>query len=117
MGAPKEIRSALAVMTSYESLGSSMPALVDYDVKEEVEKLKGMVDVINYEGGRRLEDVEGDLVFLRKEFKRTIRKSESTILKFLANLEVKVDKLELKVVKLENVGKSGSSSRPFGDSA
>ena len=49
----------VAVMASYESLGSSMPALVDYDVREEVEKLKGMVDVIDYEGGGRLENVEG----------------------------------------------------------
>ena len=94
-----------------------MPALVDYDVREEVEKLKGTVDVIDFEGGRRLEDVEGDLAFLRKEFKCTIRKSESAILRFLANLEVKVDKLELKVVKLESASKSVSSSRPFGDSA
>ena len=82
-----------------------------------MDKLKGTVDVIDSEGGRRLENVEGDLAFLRKEFKRTIRKSETAILRFLANLEVKVDKLELKVVKLESASKSGSSSRPFGDSA
>ena len=43
-----------------------MPALVDYDVREEVEKLKGIGDVIDSEGGKRLENVEGDLAFLRK---------------------------------------------------
>ena len=47
MVAPKEIRSVVASMASSESLGSSMPALVDYDVREEVEKLKGMVEVID----------------------------------------------------------------------
>ena len=39
--------------------------------------------------------MEGDLAFLRKEFKCTIRKYESTNIMFLANLEVKVDKIEL----------------------
>ena len=44
--APKEIRSVVSFMASSESLGSSIPALVDYDVREEVEKLKGTVEVI-----------------------------------------------------------------------
>ena len=47
MLAPKVVRSVVAIMASSESLGSSMPILVDYDVKEEVEKLKGTMDVIN----------------------------------------------------------------------
>ena len=76
----------VVVMASYESLGSSMPTLVDYDVRGEVEKLKGTVEVIYSEGCIRLENVEGDLVFLRKEFKRTVRKLESAIIKFLENL-------------------------------
>ena len=59
MVAPKEIRSVVAVMASSKSLGSSMPALVDYDVREEVEKLNGTVDVIDSEGGKRMENVEG----------------------------------------------------------
>ena len=59
MVAPKEIRSVVAVMASSKLLGSSMMALVDYDVREEVEKLKGTVKIIDSEGGRRLENVEG----------------------------------------------------------
>ena len=59
MVAPKEIRSVVVVMASSKSLGSSMLTLVDYDVREEVEKLKGTVDVIDSEGGKRLENVEG----------------------------------------------------------
>ena len=107
----------VVVMANSKSMGSSMSALVEFDVWEEVEKLKETVDVIDSEGGRRLDNVEGDLAFLRKEFKRTIRKSETTILRILAKLEVKVDKLELKVVKLENASKLGSSSCSFGNSA
>ena len=57
------------------------------------------------------------MAFLRKEFKRTIKKYESKIIKFLENLEVKVDKLELRVVKLECASKSGLSSHPYADSA
>ena len=60
--------------------------------------------------------MEVDLAFVRKEFKCTVRKSESAVIKLLANLEVKVDKLELRVVKLKCANKSGLSSRPYGDS-
>ena len=66
MLALKVVRSVVAIMASSKSLGSSMSALGDYDVKEEVEKLKGTVDIIDSEGGRRLGNVEGDLAFLRK---------------------------------------------------
>ena len=57
--APKEIRSVVVVMASSESFGSSILALVDYDVREEVEKLKGTVDVIDSKGGKRMKNVEG----------------------------------------------------------
>ena len=107
----------VVVMANSELMGSSRLALVELDVREEVEKVRETVDVIDSEGDIRLANVEGDMAFLRKAFKRSIRKSETTILRFLANLEVKIDKLELKVVKLENVSKSGSSSRSFGNFA
>ena len=116
MLAPKLVRSVVANTATYESLGSSILALIDYDVKQEVEQLKGTVDVIDTEGGRRLGNVEGDLAFLRKEFKRTVRKFESAVIKLLANLELKVDKLELRVVKLECTNNSILSSHPYGDS-
>ena len=102
----------VTIMASYQSFGSSMPSLVEYDVKEEVKKIRGTVEVIDFEQG----NVEGDIVFLRKEFKCTVRKTKSAIIKILANLEVKVDKLELRVVRLECANNSGSLSRLYGDS-
>ena len=89
-------------MANSELMGYSRLALVEFDVREEVEKVREIVDVIDFEGDRRLANVEGDMDFLRKAFKCSIRKYETTILRFLANLEVKVGKLKLKVVKLEN---------------
>ena len=50
---PKVIRSVVVVMATSESMGSSMLALVDFDVREEVEKIEGTVGVIESEGGRR----------------------------------------------------------------
>ena len=76
--------SAVLIM-AIESLGSSLPTLIDYDIKEELEKLKDTMDVIDTKGGRRLGNVEGDLAFLRKEFKRSVKKSESAVVKLLAN--------------------------------
>ena len=61
------------VMASVELAGSSPPALFeDYDImdlKMQLEQLKRMVDTIETEGGRCLENVDRNLVFLRKEFK------------------------------------------------
>ena len=79
-------------------------------------KIKETGYIIDTEGGRRLGNVDRYLAFLRKELKCTIRKYETAILRILATLELKVDKLELKVVNLENASNSGSSSRSFGKS-
>ena len=70
-----------------------------------------MVDIINREGGRHLENVDRDLVFLRKEFKRAVKRSKKAVIRLMADLEVKVEKLALKVVKMEVAINPGSSSR------
>ena len=66
-------RVSVLVMAYSESLGSSPLAFfVEFDIrypKREIEHLKRMVDTIDIEGGRHLENVDRDLVFLRKEFK------------------------------------------------
>ena len=64
---------ALVMEASSKSSGSPPPALfMDYDIrdlKREIEQLKRMMDTIDTKGGRRLKNVDRDLVFLRKEFK------------------------------------------------
>ena len=70
-----------------------------------------MVDTIDTEGGRRLENVDRDLVFLRKEFKRAVKRSEKAVIGMMVDWEVKVEKVALKVVKMEVAINPGSSSR------
>ena len=42
-----------------------------------------------------------DLVFLHKKLKRKVKRSENALIKLIAELEIKVDKLSLKLVKHE----------------
>ena len=100
---------------SSESIGSSPPALfVEFDIwdlKKEIKKLNQTVDKIDTEGGRRLENVDKDLVFLRKEFKWAVKRSENVVLGLMAELEIKMEKLELKVLKLEAANRPSSPLR------
>ena len=56
-----------SVMGSIESTGSSPPTFFEEDdskdLKRQLEQLKGMVDTIDREGGRCLENMDRDLVF------------------------------------------------------
>ena len=58
--------------------------------------------------------MDQDLIHLRKEFELGISKTEQVFIKFLADLELKVERLELKVARLELQGSSGPSTRPEG---
>ena len=69
---------------------------------------------MDIEGGRRLENVDQDLIHLRKEFELRISKTEQVFIRFLAELELNVEKLELKVSRMEMQGSSSSSARPEG---
>ena len=102
------------VEASSESTSSSPSALfVDSyirDINKEIKKVNWIIDEIDTEGGRRLENVDRDLVFLRKEFKWPVKHSENLVMGLMAKLEIKMEKLKLKVVKLEAAKKPGSSS-------
>ena len=64
---------------------------------------------LDFEGGRRLEIVDWDIVQLRKEVSHSINQIEQAMIGLLADLEIKFEKLELKVVKLEGSTATGSS--------
>ena len=51
------------------------------------------------------------MAYLRKEFSRSISRIENVVTGMLADLEIKFEKLELKVVKLEAAKFLGSSFR------
>ena len=80
------------------------------EVKHELKSLQTQVNVIEYEGGRRLDHVNKDLVFLRKKIKRKVKWTENSLTRQIIELELKVDKLALKLVKHEASGNGMSSS-------
>ena len=67
------------------------------------------MNAIDYEGGRRLDHVNKDLVFLRKKINRKAKWTENSLTRKIVELELKVDKLTLKFVKHEENGMSSSS--------
>ena len=99
---------------SLESTGSSPPALFVEsdirDIKRDVKELQRTMEEIDIEGGKRLENVDRDLVFLRKQFKRVVKRSENVVIDLIVELEIKVEQLALKVVKMEAATKPGPSS-------
>ena len=64
---------------------------------------------MDYEGGRRLDHVSKDLVFLRKKIKRKVKRTEHSFSRQMMELEIKVDKLALKLLKHKENGMSSSS--------
>ena len=101
---------------SSKSTGSSPPALfVESDIRDlqrDVKELQRTMEAINSEGGRCLENVDRDLVFLQKQFKRAVKRLENVVIELVAGLDIKVETLALKVVKMEAVTKPSPLSRP-----
>ena len=78
------------------------------ELKQDLKSLQTQVNAIDYEGGRRLEHVNKDLVFLRKKIKWKVKRTENSLTKQMVELEIKVDKLALKLVRHEGNGMSSS---------
>ena len=102
--------------SSKSTCSSSMARFVEThirDIKREVKELQRTVEEIDIEGGRRLENVDKYLAFLRKRIKRTVERSENAVIGLMVELEIKVENLALKVVKMEVATNPGASSRLF----
>ena len=59
-----------------------VPKLVDKkirEVKHELKSLQTQVNAIDYNGGRRLEHVNKDSVFLRKKIKRKVKRTKKSL--------------------------------------
>ena len=92
---------------------ASVPNSVDTklkEVKHELKSLQTQVNAIDYDDRQRLEHVNKDLVFLRKKIKRKVKRTENLLTRHIVELELKVDKLALKLVKHEASGNGMSSS-------
>ena len=100
---------------SSKSTASSAPVQsIESDISNRRKKIKRMNRYLNRmdtEGGHRLEIIERDMVQLRKEFSRSISLTKQALTWMLEDLEIKSEKLELNVGKLEVVAFTGSSSR------
>ena len=106
MVAPSESTTSLALVQSVES---------DIrDIRKKMKQMNHFLHKLDSEGGRRLEIVDRDIVQLRKEFSHSITQTEQAMTGLLADLEIKFEKLELKVAKLESSAFTGSSSHHGG---
>ena len=54
--------------------------------------------------------MDKELVYLRKKINRKVKMSENEVIGLIAELEIKVDKLTLKLVKHESPPNTGSLS-------
>ena len=102
----------LRMEVGFSSTVAPVPISVDTKIKEvkhEVKSLQTQVNAIDYEGRRCLEHVNKDLVFLRKKIKQKVKRTEDWLTRKMVELEIKVDKLALKLVKHEGNGMSSSS--------
>ena len=80
------------------------------DLKHDLKVLQNQVNAIECEGGRRLEHVRKDLDFLRKKIKQKVKWTENSLTRKIVELEIKVNKLALKLIKHEASGTGMSSS-------
>ena len=69
------------------------------ELKHDFKLLQNQVNAIDCEGGGRLDNVGKDLVFLRRKLKGKVKRSENALIRLIAEMEIKVDKLALKLSK------------------
>ena len=109
----KEILIIIMEVGSASSNASSSPrpeVAVIRDLKQDIKVLQDQVDAIYTEGGRRLENVDKDLAYLQKNITHKVKRFENAVIGLIAELEIKVDKLALKLIKHKAPPNPSSSS-------
>lgn len=85
-------------------------------MKHDFKLMQNQVTAIDHECGQRLDNVGKDLAYLRRQIKRKVKRPENALIGLIAELEIKVDKLVLNLVKQEAPpipGFSSSSEEKF----
>ena len=104
----------LRMETRSASSSTSSPPMyvvaVIRDLKHDVKALQNQVDAIDTKGSRRLANVDKDLAHLRKKISHKVRRDNNAVIGLIVELEIKVDKLALKLVKHEAPPNPGSLS-------
>ena len=79
-------------------------------MKKKIRGINRVLRRIDSEGSRRFDNVYKDMAHVNKECERSIARTENVLTGMLVDLEIKFEKMELKVAKLEVVNFPGSSS-------
>ena len=98
--------------TSYDPIQSVATKI--RKIKKKIKRQNLFLHQLDIEGGRRLEIVDRDMSQLQEEFAHSISQTEQAMTELLAKLEVRFDKLELKVAKMENSAIPGPSAQHGG---
>ena len=80
------------------------------EMKHDFKMPQNQVNAYDSEGGQRLDNVGKDMAHLRRKIKRKVERSENALIGLIAELEIKVDKLTLNLVKQEAPPVPGFSS-------
>lgn len=80
-------------------------------MKRKIRGINKVIGKIDSKGARRFDNVYKDMGHVKKNCERSIARTENVLTGMIANLEIKFEKMELKVANLEVANFPGSSSR------
>ena len=80
-------------------------------MKKKIKGISRVLSRINVKGARRFDNIYKYMAHVIKECECSIARTENVLTSMLADLEIKFEKMELKVAKLEVMNFPGSSSR------
>ena len=104
------VRMEVGFASSNASSAPKPMEVIIREMKHDFKLMQNQVNAIDCEGGRILDNVVKDLTYLRKKIKRKVKRSKNVLIGLIAELEIKVDKLALNLVKHEAPPLPGFSS-------